>query len=75
MKKMLTLKLKLRSAKFTFIEIDTRQVVLLKLHQYLLFSTLQECILQRSDAISIFTKVMVLLRPLYKEINVKCYNL
>jgi hypothetical protein len=72
MKKMLTLKLKLQSAKFTFIEIDTRQVVLLKLHQYLLFSTLQECILQRSDAISIFTLVRVLLRPLYKVINVKC---
>jgi hypothetical protein len=64
MKKMLTLKLKLQSAKFTFIEIDTRQVVLLKLHQYLLFSTLQGCILQRSDAISIFTPVRVLLRPL-----------
>ncbi len=72
MKKMLTLKMKLRSAKFTSVEIDTRQVALLKLHQYLLFSTLQGCILHRSDAISIFTPARVLLRPLYEVINVQC---
>jgi hypothetical protein len=31
-----------------------------------------ECILLRSDAISIFTPVRVLLRLLYKVINVQC---
>jgi hypothetical protein len=31
--------------------------------------------LDRSDAISIFTPARVLLRPLYKAINVKCLNL